>query len=39
MRSTANRLSEPGVAADFGAAILNTLATHRAVLTPSKDLS
>ena len=34
MRSAASRLSKPDVAADFGAAILNTLAAHRAVLTP-----
>ena len=32
MRSTATRLSDPDVANDFGAAILNTLAAHRAVL-------
>lgn len=34
MRSTVMRLSDPDVAADFGAAILNTLAAHRAVLNP-----
>lgn len=34
MRSTAMRLSDPDVAADFGAAILSTLAAHRAVLNP-----
>ncbi|MFU8947660.1 TetR/AcrR family transcriptional regulator [Mycetocola zhadangensis] len=35
MRSTADRISEPSVAADFGGALAHTLAAVRAVLTDS----
>ncbi|MET0842903.1 MAG: TetR family transcriptional regulator, partial [Mycetocola sp.] len=34
MRSTADRISDPRVAADFGGALADTLAAIRAVLTP-----
>ena len=36
MRSTADRLSDPLVAADFGAALLNSLTALREVLAPGK---
>ena len=39
MRSTAERLSDPRVAADFGAALLESLTALRDVLAPRKALS